>query len=141
MNGYSGDAAVGNWKDEYRVVEERVTADDCTWGTFIHLAAFAGLIVPVLGSILGPLVLWLIKKDDSEFLDDHGREAVNFQISVILYSLIAAILTIICIGVPLLIALLVIEIVCPIVMAIKANRGEYVRYPVTIRFLRPRLGV
>ncbi len=55
--------------------------------TFIHLSTFSRFIIP-LGNFIGPIVLWAINKDKSEFVDKHGKQAINFQISVLLYALI-----------------------------------------------------
>jgi len=122
-----------------RVIEANATHEDRTWATFIHLSGLAGFtlfklapIIPV-ASIVVPLILWLIKRHDSAFLDDHGREALNFQISMALYY---PLLALSCVGIPLMILLPFVQIIAPIVMAVRANGGEYVRYPITIRFLK-----
>jgi len=117
-----------------------ISADERLYSTFIHLAGLIWLVFP-LGGILGPLILWQIKKRESEYLDDHGREAVNFHISMLLYTIGAAMLFLCGIGFILMPVFLVLAIVMPIVIAVKANRGEYVRYPMTIRFMAPKIGV
>ncbi len=70
------------------------------WAMFCHLAGVGGLlpIVPVLGSLIAPLVIWQIKKDDFKFVDEQGKEALNFQISILIYALAAAILCFACAG-------------------------------------------
>jgi len=78
--------------------------EERNWGMFCHLAALAGFIIP-LGNVIGPLVIWLMKKDESQFVDDQGKESVNFQISFIIYALVAALLVIVVIGIVLLIVL------------------------------------
>lgn len=118
------------------VVDSLATNDERTWATFIHLGGLSWLLIPVGGGLLVPLVLWLIKRKDSPFLDDHGRETVNFQISILIYWAIAGILTAMCFGVILLPIVGLLSLVAPIVCAVRANRGEYVRYPATIRFLQ-----
>ncbi len=120
--------------ERIRVVEANATDDDRLWATFIHLSGLAGYLVPT-GSIVAPLILWLVKKSQSPFLDDHGREALNFQISMVLWGLVAAVLCFVCVGMLLLPVVIIVQIVYSIVMAVRANRGEYVRYPITIRFL------
>lgn len=105
-----------------------------TWGMVAHLAALAGFIIP-FGNIIGPLVIWLMKKDESEFVDDQGKESLNFQISVSIYCLVSALLIIILIGVFLLIAIGILMLVLVIVAAVKANSGEKFRYPLTIRLV------
>ena len=109
--------------------------DANTWGMLCHLIAFAGFVIP-FGNIIGPLVIWLIKKDQYEFVDDQGKESLNFQISMTIYFIISAILTIIIIGTLLLIALSIFDIVMIIIATIKANGGEKYRYPLTIRFIK-----
>lgn len=109
--------------------------DERMWGMLVHIATFAGFIVP-LGSILGPLVIWLIKKDQSYFIDHQGKEAVNFNISIAIYAFASAILTLILIGTLTLIATGILWIVCSIIAATKANNGQPYRYPLTIRFIK-----
>jgi uncharacterized Tic20 family protein len=109
--------------------------DANTWGMLCHLIAFAGFVIP-FGNIIGPLVIWLIKKDQYEFVDDQGKESLNFQISMTIYFIISAILTVILIGVLLLIALAIFDIVVLIIATIKANGGEKYRYPLTIRLIK-----
>lgn len=106
-----------------------------TWALIAHLSALAGFIVP-FGHIIGPLVVWLIKKDESAFVDDQGKEAINFQISMTLYAVVAAILILVIIGIFLLIGIGILDIVLVIIAAVKANAGEKFRYPLTIRFIR-----
>jgi len=106
-----------------------------TWGMLCHLSALAGFIIP-FGNIIGPLVIWLIKKDESPFVDDQGKESLNFQISITIYCLIAAVLILVIIGIFLLIGLGIFAIVMIIIAAVKANNGEKFRYPLTIRFVR-----
>jgi uncharacterized Tic20 family protein len=105
---------------------------------FCHLAGIAGLlpVMPVIGSIIAPLVIWQIKKDGSEFLDRHGKEAVNFQISILIYALVAGLLCFACIGFVLLPAVYIFDLVFLLIAAIKANNGEHYRYPLTIRFVK-----
>lgn len=110
----------------YRHVDAFATEGERTWGMLTHLAGF--LPFP----ILAPLIVWLVKRDESPFLDDHGREALNFQISIWLYGLIA---TFTCVGIVLLPILGIVNVVCMIVMATRAYAGEYIRYPMTIRFV------
>ncbi|MFO7247729.1 MAG: DUF4870 domain-containing protein [Bacillota bacterium] len=105
------------------------------WATVCHLAALVGYIVP-MGHVLGPLVVWLLKRNDSPFVDDQGKEALNFQLSLTIYGMIAALLVFVLIGLPLLLALMVIQVVFVIVAAVKANEGQAYRYPMTIRFFK-----
>ncbi len=116
--------------------------DERTWGMLCHLSALAGLVFP-FGNIVGPLVVWLVKKDEMPFIDDQGKEALNFQISLMIYlfvgSAIAGILVIVVIGIVLLFMVIlgvpIFGIVMSIIAALRANQGEAYRYPMCIRFL------
>lgn len=113
---------------------ERNTQDEKMWGMFVHLSALAGYIIP-LGSIIGPLVIWSIKKEEYPFVDDQGKEALNFNISMIIYYIASAILIFIVIGILMLIALGIFQLIMIIIASVKANNGETFRYPMTIRFI------
>ena len=109
--------------------------DERLWAMFCHLSAFAGYIVP-FGSILGPLVIWSIKKEQFPAIDEHGKEALNFQISIAIYMIISAILIVIVVGIFLLISLVVFRLILIIMASIKANNGEYFKYPLSIQFIK-----
>ena len=111
------------------------SSDERMWGMLCHLSTLSGYLIP-FGNIIGPLVVWLIKKDEYAFVEDQGKEALNFQISVMIYSIVSGILVFLIIGLPLLIAVLIFDLVMTIVAAVKANEGEYYRYPLTIRFIK-----
>lgn len=110
------------------------------WAMFAHLAGFAFLlpVVPGIGSIIGPLVIWLIKKDQYAFVDEQGKEAVNFQITMFICGAVAGLLMLACIGFILLPAVVIADIVLIAIAAIKANDGEHYRYPYPfiIRFIK-----
>jgi uncharacterized protein len=106
------------------------------WATIVHLAALAGYVIPAAGWVVGPLVVWLIKKDEFPFVNEHGKEALNFQISMFIYAAISFILCFIVIGFILLPVILVTDLICMILAAIKANNGQYFRYPLTIRLIK-----
>lgn len=107
-----------------------------TWAMFTHLSALSGLIGVPFGHIVGPLVMWLIKKDQNPVLDAHGKEALNFQISSILYAIVAFISLLVLIGFVLLPIVVLGNLVLTIIGAVKANNGELYRYPLTIRFVK-----
>ena len=121
---------------------KEVNKDARMWGMICHLAGLAGLIpvVPVVGSIIGPLVVWQLKKDEFGFVDEQGKEAVNFQISILLYLLVSAILWVplsfVCIGAVIPFAISIVDLVFMLIAAVKANDGEHYRYPLTIRFIK-----
>ncbi|MFA6723465.1 MAG: DUF4870 domain-containing protein [Lentisphaeria bacterium] len=104
-------------------------------GLLLHLSFFAGFIVPI-ASILVPLIIWLLKRDNSKFIDDTGKEVLNFQISLFIYSIIAGVLCLLLIGFLLLFIIFIAAIVCAIQGAIKANQGETYRYPYILRLLK-----
>ena len=106
-----------------------------TYAMLCHLSAFGGLFFP-FGNILGPLIVWLVKKDEMPEVDSHGKESMNFQISVTIYTIVSAILVLLLIGIPLLIALSVFWLVVVILASVRANEGTLYRYPLTIRFLQ-----
>ncbi|MHC4207413.1 MAG: DUF4870 domain-containing protein [Planctomycetota bacterium] len=117
---------------------EELSKDARMWAMFCHLGGFAGLIpiAPAFGSIIAPLIIWQIKKNEFPFVDEHGKEAVNFQISILIYSILCIPLVFICIGVILLVAIGIFDIVCLIIAAVKANNGEHYRYPICCRFIK-----
>lgn len=106
------------------------------WGMLCHLSALAGFIGIPFGNILGPLIIWLIKKNDFPFVDQQGKEALNFQISLTIYGIVAALLIFVVIGIFLLIGLGVFGLIMVIIASIKANQGESYRYPITIRIIK-----
>lgn len=106
-----------------------------SWCVACHLSALAGFVIPGVGHILGPLIVWLIKRGDSPEIDAHGKEALNFQISVLIYNLVAGVLCLVLIGFALLLVLHILNVVFVIVAALKAGEGEMYRYPLTIRLV------
>ena len=112
------------------------SSDIRTWCVLCHASALLGLFFHFLGHILGPLVVWLMKRGDSPEIDAHGKESLNFQISMLIYDAIAAILCFILIGIPILIALWVLNTVLVIIASVKAGEGQLYRYPFTIRFIK-----
>jgi uncharacterized Tic20 family protein len=112
------------------------SSDIRTWCVLCHAAALLGLFFHFLGHLLGPLIVWLVKRGDSPEVDAHGKESLNFQISMLIYDAIAAILCIVLIGIPILIALWVLNTVLVIIASIQASEGKFYRYPLTIRLIR-----
>ena len=107
-----------------------------TWCMLCHLTSLAAYIGIPFGNIIGPLIIWLIKKDEFPLVDEQGKESMNFQISLTIYAIISGILCFIIIGIPMLIALIIIHIVFVIKATIKANNGETYQYPLTIRLIK-----
>jgi|CXWL01.1.fsa_nt_gi uncharacterized Tic20 family protein len=104
------------------------------WAMLAHLSTFAGYLIP-FGNIVGPLVVWLMKKDELPFVDEHAKEALNFQISMTIWIAIAVASIFCFVGIAITPILVVLDIVFTIIAAIKANSGERYRYPMTIRFV------
>jgi len=115
--------------------QSEIGKDARTWVMLCHLAVVAGYIC-ALGNIILPLIFWQIKKTEYPFVDEHGKEALNFQISMTIYALLTMPLCFICIGLSLLSAVVIVDIVLLIIAAIKANNGEFYRYPLTIRLVK-----
>jgi len=116
---------------------EEISKDARMWAMFCHLAGLAGYVIPViLSGIIAPLIIWQIKKEEHPFIDENGKEAVNFQISMGLYALISIPLCFVCVGFVTLAVVAILNLVCLIIAAVKANNGEHYRYPLSIRFVK-----
>jgi uncharacterized Tic20 family protein len=121
--------------NEPNPVTDVPTQDERTWGMLAHLTAFSGFLIP-LGSVIAPLIVWLIKRDQSEFVADQGKEALNFNLSVLLAGVVCGILVWIFIGILLGVALFFYWLAMTIVAGIKANEGIRYRYPFTLRLIK-----
>ena len=106
-----------------------------TWCILAHATALVGFLVPVAGHIVGPLIVWLAKRQDSPEIDAHGKESMNFQISMLIWNAIAAILIVVLIGIPILILLHILNIIFVIVASIQASEDKLYRYPLAIRLI------
>ena len=129
MGQASAETGVGAYYGQVSSPEER------NWSMLLHLSAFSGLIIP-FANLIAPLVVWLMFRARSDMVDFHGKRALNFQISMTIYTLIAVILSFVLIGIPFLIAFGIISIVWTIVAAVRASRGDPPGYILSIRFLR-----
>jgi len=122
-----------------------ITQNDKNYSSIIHLSGFSGCFIP-FGNIIVPLVLWLVKKNESIFIDAHGKSSVNFQLSLMFYGFLLAILLIpiaiftlglgivaIIIGI---IPAFILYVVLIISASINASNGEYYDYPFTIQFIK-----
>ncbi|MGZ0049908.1 DUF4870 domain-containing protein [Brevibacillus gelatini] len=112
-----------------------VGKDERMWAMIVHLSALIGFLIP-FGHVLGPLLVWLFKREEGLFFQEHGKEAVNFSISVTIYAAVSSILLIVFIGLILLIALFFFWIVCVVIAAVRASEGKSYRYPLTLRFIK-----
>lgn len=106
-----------------------VTQEEKNMALLAHLLTF-------VTAFLAPLIIWLMKKDQSGYIDHHAKEALNFQISLYIYGIVSSILVVILIGIVLLFALGVFAFIVILIATIKAAQGEYYRYPLCIRFLK-----
>lgn len=111
------------------------SAEERQWAMFTHLSALAGVVIP-FGSIIGPLVMWLIKKDTMPFVNDQGKEALNFNITVAIAAIVCWILVFVLIGFLLLPALVILWLVFVIIGTMKANEGITYRYPFSLRLVK-----
>ena len=105
------------------------------WAVLCHLSALVGLLGNGIGFLIGPLVVWLIKREDDPLIEEQGKEAVNFALTMFLALFVSALLAIVLIGIPLLIAFGLMLVINPIIAAVKTSNGERYRYPISIRFL------
>jgi len=98
-----------------------------------------GMLAHLLGlftSFVGPLAIWLVKKEEDPFVDDQGKEALNFQLTLVIGYVVSMFLSLICIGYFLAMAIWVIDIVFSIIACVKANSGVRYRYPICLRFIK-----
>ncbi len=121
--------------DEIAIAANReVTSDERTWAIVTHAAAFAGFVFP-FGNILGPLLIWAIKKNDSAFVNENGINAINFQITWTILLLLAALSVIVLIGLLLLPLVAVAWFVLVIIAIIRASNDEVYEYPLTLEIV------
>jgi uncharacterized Tic20 family protein len=107
-----------------------------TWSALCHASALLGVFLHFPGHLIPPLIIWLAKRDESPELDAHGKEAVNFQISMLIYNFVAAVFCLVLIGFVFLAVLWVVNAILVIIAAIQASDGKFYRYPITIRFIQ-----
>jgi uncharacterized protein len=100
-----------------------------------HLSAFAGFFFP-FGGVIGPLICWLTRRDESSWVNLNGKASLNFQLSMLLYIVLAIPLCFIIIGIPIVILLGILKVVCVIIASVKAPNGELFRYPLVIPFIQ-----
>ncbi|MEL6137425.1 MAG: DUF4870 domain-containing protein [Cyanobacteria bacterium J06628_6] len=111
-----------------------LSRDERSLAMACHLLSLAGYVMP-MGNIIGPLLLWVSKRETSAFVDAHGKETVNSQISMTIWILASVVLSCFLIGIPLLFILPLIDLIYTILAAVDAQSGKRYRYPLTIRFI------
>jgi uncharacterized Tic20 family protein len=113
-----------------------------TWAMLCHLGGLCGYAANGVASVIVPLLIWVIKKDEMPIVDEHGKESLNFNISVMIYAGLLVGLTFVTFGlaapltVPLLFVLAAFHVICTVIAAIKANEGKFFRYPFSMRLVR-----
>ena len=105
-----------------------------TWAMFTHISTFVGHLIP-FGNIVGPLVMWCLKKDEMPFVNDQGKEAINFQITMTIALIVAGLSMLVLVGFVLFPAVWLFDVIVTIIAAVKANEGVAYRYPLTLRFI------
>ncbi len=111
------------------------TADEKKWAVILHLSPFAGYLIPVAGFII-PLVIWLLKRTESSYLDAQGKEVINFLISFLAYCAVCALLFLVLIGIPLFYILVAGAIALSVIAAIRTSEGVDYKYPLIFRLVK-----
>lgn len=111
-------------------------AEARNWAMLCHYAAFAWFLAPMIGNVVGPLVVWQLKRDSDPYVDAQGKEALNFQITLTLALLVCTLLLKVLIGFPLIALISVVGLVLTVIGGIKANEGKPWRYPFCLRPLK-----
>ncbi|MGA2265413.1 MAG: DUF4870 domain-containing protein [Phycisphaerae bacterium] len=106
------------------------------WTVICHLSALAGFVVPLVGWVLGPLVVWLIKGKEDPTINAHAKAALNFQISMMIYGAICLALMLVFIGMVLLPVVGLVDLICVIIAAVKASNGELFQYPLSLKLIK-----
>ena len=122
--------------EELESTEQGLSKDERNWGMICHLSALSGFLIPLFGAILGPFIVWVIKKEEFAFVDRQGKEAINFQLTMTIVIIISYVLMFALVGFLLLPAAIIYSLVMVVIASIKANDGEEYRYPYTIRFFK-----
>ena len=99
------------------------------WAMLCHFAAFFWLLVPMVGNVIAVLAVWQLKKDSDPFIDEQGKEALNFQITYSVAMMVCGALAWVLIGFPLMILVGAVAFVLTIIAGVKANEGQHYRYP------------
>ena len=114
----------------------QVSKDEQNWAMFCHLSALSGFIIP-FGSVIGPLIIWLMKRAEMPMVEVHGKEVLNFQITVMIAAIVSFALMFVLIGFVLIGVVAIGALVLTIMAAIKVSNGDYsYRYPFTLRLIK-----
>lgn len=110
--------------------------NDNLWAMLCHVTALIMYLGIPLGNIIGPLIVWLIKKNEIPLVDDQGKESLNFQLSILIYAVVSFVLIFVVVGFPLLMAVVLFHVIATILATMKASQGIAYRYPLCIRFIK-----
>jgi uncharacterized Tic20 family protein len=146
-NGRSNSIGVEPIEQPYESATSWVTGEidkeQRKWAMFCHLTGLAGLspLLPVIGGVVAPLIIWQLKADEFPFVAEQGRRATNFQLSMLLYVSVGIIISFASIVgaflVPVLFSIYgLIDVIFVLIAAVKANKGQHYRYPFSIRFFK-----
>ena len=111
------------------------TAVERNWAVAAHVSGLIAACFFGIGAVLAPLIIWLVKRDEMPFVADQAREALNFQVTMLLIGFVCWLLVFVLIGIPMLFVLGVFDLVCCILAAIKASEGVAYRYPFALRLI------
>jgi hypothetical protein len=117
--------------EENKVLSE----SERNWAMLSHLTAFAGFFFP-FGGIIGPLICWLSRKDESAWVDENGKASLNFNLSILLYCILVIPLCFILVGFLFIGMLMTLKVICIIIASIKSSKGEKFKYPMAIPFVQ-----
>lgn len=106
-----------------------------TYCMLLHLSQLSSVIIP-FGGIVMPILMWATNKDQSKLIDRHGKNVLNWTISLLIYFSICFVLCFVLIGIPMIIALFIASLIFTIKGSVRANEGEIYEYPLTIKFFR-----
>jgi len=112
------------------------TQSEKDWAMFCHLSALAMIIFPPFGGVIGPLICWISRRAESQWIDKNGKSSMNFQLSILLYGMLTIPLCFILIGIPIIVFLAIFNLVCVVVASIKASQGDVFKYPLSIPFIQ-----
>ncbi len=123
-------------------IRKNISKPEKNYAVLLHLSQILGSFLGGVGSILLPLILWLIKKDESSFIDKHGKEVVNFQLSLYIYLIIIYLLGFLTLGllliifIPIIILAQILIVIFSIIGAMKASNGDFYTYPLNLRLIK-----
>jgi uncharacterized protein len=105
------------------------------WAMFLHLSLLLGSVLPLIG-LAAPIIIWQMKKDELPGIDEHGKNAMNWIVSLVIYFAIGFALSLLLIGIPILVLLAALSVIFPIIAGVKANNGQIWKYPMALHFIK-----